>query len=247
MDVDIVKSGCLVVIPFSASMSHYFKSITLTATTLLEYDPDGSEGNCLSSSISGFLTRETITGDNRPKYGPKETMKTFKSRFQILCESSVRQGQTNLINLVEKRHPRLSVCGVKEYAFVPYYFGACLSLLNNTDTNSNAFIYCRKTENFLQQLEIHTPRPPTSTSATHTPLRVSLQPHHVFCLCMQSPHRSAYTLTHTSTEFSTESHVCVIRGWKSVVIHTSRSAPVSCFLSKYFRVRNFHRLRPCGY
>lgn len=38
----------------------------------------GSEGNCLSSSISGFLTRETKTRDSGPMYEPEETMKIFR-------------------------------------------------------------------------------------------------------------------------------------------------------------------------
>lgn len=71
-----------------------------------------SEGNRLSSSISGFVTRETKTGDSEPKCEPEETMKVFgdaaeqkerraDSRSDV-CEWEIRvtEGQTNLVNLV---------------------------------------------------------------------------------------------------------------------------------------------------
>lgn len=77
-----------------------FKSITQTAKMLLEYYPwSALRGNCLSSSISGVLTRETKRGDGGPMCEPAGTMRIFRDEAEMKQREASKANKQTLSTL----------------------------------------------------------------------------------------------------------------------------------------------------
>lgn len=90
--------------------------------------------------------------------------------------SGIREGQTNLVNLVGLSFPGLwSVLWSKQILLHILFISVCFHVMRRC----NVRICCRKRESFLQRFEKTAPGPLASSGATHTSCGVSQRPHNM--------------------------------------------------------------------